>query len=56
MQQDIAIGMSEQTKAVGNLHAAKGDEITLAETVHIVAVANTQRAGHEEIGPKKVRA
>jgi hypothetical protein len=37
---------------MGNPHAAEGDELALAETVHVVAVANT----HKEQRPEKVRA
>ena len=49
MQQHIAVGVGQQARLVGNLHAAEGDERPLAETVNIVAVANTHR-GHES-GP-----
>ncbi|MDT4878476.1 hypothetical protein FQZ97_1140750 [compost metagenome] len=56
MQQHIAVGMGDQPELVGDPHAAKGDEIALAETVHVIAVANTHSALHEKSGPAKVRA
>ena len=49
MQQHIAIGMGQQAESVGNAHAAEGDEFTLGETVHIIAVANTHRSAHSEV-------
>jgi hypothetical protein len=33
--------MGKQTEFVRNPHAAKGDEISLAETMHVIAVADT---------------
>ena len=49
MQQHVAVGVGQQARLVGNLYAAEGNERPLAETVNIVAVANTHR-GHES-GP-----
>ncbi|MNF99164.1 hypothetical protein D3C84_820540 [compost metagenome] len=43
MQQDVTIGVSEQSEAVCNAHAAQSDEIAFSETVHIIAVANTHK-------------
>ncbi|MCY1284810.1 hypothetical protein D9M70_337280 [compost metagenome] len=41
VQQHVAVGMGDQAELVGDSHAAEGDEIALAETVHVVAVADT---------------
>ncbi len=43
VQQHVAIGMGQEAVFVGDTHPAQGNEITVAETVHIVAVANTHR-------------
>ena len=52
MQQDITIRMGNEPVPVRNAHTAQGNEIPLAEAVHVVAVADT----HKEQRPEKVRA
>ncbi|MNU07885.1 hypothetical protein D3C72_2536870 [compost metagenome] len=49
MQQHVAVGVSDEPERVGNAHAAESDEVTLAEAVHVVAVADT----HKENALKK---
>ncbi|MNW07613.1 hypothetical protein D3C71_2042670 [compost metagenome] len=43
VQYHVAVGMGQEAVFVGDTHPAQGNEITVAETVHIVAVANTHR-------------
>lgn len=43
VQQHVTVGVGQQAVFVGDTHPAQGNEITVAETVHIVAVANTHK-------------
>ena len=43
MQQYVAIRMREQTRGVRNPHAAQGNEVAFSKTMHIVAMANTNK-------------
>ena len=41
VQQHVAVGVGDQPMFVGNAHAAEGDEVALAEAMHVVAMANS---------------
>jgi hypothetical protein len=41
VEQHVAIGMGDEPEFVRDAHAAQGDEITLAEAVYVVTVADT---------------